>query len=250
MATSVRGSLAGSSSFIEAYDLEDAALYTSIAFVSLTSYPGFGELRSCLAVEVLPSVPNLAPVFQQPTLLTKCAADCCDCCGQTLCGCQKSVDSSDVVCCTPLYAVAGEIFHLPVRAVDTESSEKVILIMRGLRPGVKMPAGVSFPEMLALKYGCGEKDYFECNSDMSITNDVQTVLRWDLKTMGLYTCLPKGATLAIKCNGLSDVTTCGTLGTPCEAPQRISVSPFKICYNACEELRPGVDVAAQRWAEA
>jgi hypothetical protein len=31
MATSVRGSLAGSSSFIEAYDLEDAALYTSIA---------------------------------------------------------------------------------------------------------------------------------------------------------------------------------------------------------------------------
>ncbi len=104
-----------------------------------------------------------------------------------------------------------------------------------------MPAGVSFPEMLALKYGCGEKDYFACNSDLSITNDVQTVLRWDLKTMGLYTCVPKDATLAVKCQGPSDVTTCGTLGTPCEAPQRISVSPFKICYNAGEELRPGVD---------
>ena len=212
------------------------------SFVTLTSYPGLGTSRSCVAVESLPPAQNPAPRFEFPTMLRTCSADCCDCCGRPNCYC-----ADDGHCCSAIYATAGDVLELVVRVFDEDPFEKVLIYFSGLQPDesqVTLPAGVDYPRALPLKYGCGDEHYNSCNqvAERKVTNDAQALLRWDLGAMGLFTCIPSGATAPVKCNGLTDTTTCSG-GTPCLASDaKKTIAPFKVCYQAGEATRPGVDL--------
>jgi len=223
-------------------------------FAILTSYPGIGTSRSCVAVESMSALPNEPPAFLPPTMLTTCSSDCCDCCGRPACPCASD---DTVVCCSAVYATAGDVMELVVRAFDPEPFETCVIYFENLQPDaslVSLPAGVDYPKVLPPKYGCGDKHYSECDEaaesakrvaeglPAEVTNDVQTMLHWDLGAMSLFTCVPLGSSGPIKCNGPRDTSTCPN-GTPCQGSDiKKTIEPFKICYQAGEAKRPGVDV--------
>jgi len=211
------------------------------SFAMLPSYPGIGTSRSCLAVESLPVADNPAPAFQAPTKLMECSEDCCDCCGRPGCGCANQGN-----CCAAIYATAGDILELAVRAVDVDPFERSLVYMTGLQPDqslVLLPAGVNFPKAMALKYGCGDTHYTKCDEAAErakrlaaghatpVTNDVQALLRWDLGAMGLFTCVPVESSAPVKCNGLVDTSTC-LGGSACKISDiKKTIASFKVCYQ-------------------
>jgi hypothetical protein len=216
-------------------------------FAVLTSYPGIGTSRSCVAVESLPAQPNEPPSFLPPTLLTSCSHNCCDCCGRPACACALGTEFK---CCPAIYATAGDVLNLVVRAFDPDPFEKVVIYFYHLKPDpsvVLLPAGVDYPKVLPPKYGCGDEHYSQCNeAGKNGTNDVQTMLQWDLGAMSLFSCVPRGSSRPVKCNGPSDTSTCPN-GTPCRNSDiKTTIEPFKVCYQAGEAKRPGVDVSLWR----
>jgi hypothetical protein len=74
----------------------------------------------------------------------------------------------------------------------------------------------------------------------------QGLLRWDLGAMAAFTCVPSPGAPPVACLGPGDVSTCRPEngGSACkESDTKKTVAPFKVCYQAGEGVRPGVDVA-------
>jgi len=74
---------------------------------------------------------------------------------------------------------------------------------------------------------------------------VQSLLRWNLGPMAAFTCVPSPGMTPIPCRSTGDVTTCPPEngGSACkESDIKKTVTPFKVCYQAGEGVRPGVDV--------
>lgn len=64
--------------------------------------------------------------------------------------------------------------------------------------------------------------------------------------MAAFTCVPSPGAPPVACRGPGDVSTCRPENgaSACkESDTKKTVAPFKVCYQAGEGVRPGVDVA-------
>jgi len=210
-----------------------------------------GLRSSCIYINSQAPKTNIPPAFVAPTTLKgrECSAGCCDCCGQENCYCESTSR-----CCTILYTTIGRVFTHVVRAVDGPIYAHEADGGSGIYPerddhdsyavfvNFSFPSDIKpSPAVSPMKYGCGDKSYATCVSDPTKKDDSLTELVWDLTGLG-FSCYKVGANTTSKCTGTEDKATCldggGTECTKDNVPL-----PFRVCYQAQEQMAPWVDEA-------
>lgn len=208
-----------------------------------------GLRSSCIYVNSQAPKTNIAPAFVAPTTVKgrECSAGCCDCCGQENCNCEFTSR-----CCTILYTTIGRVFKHVVRVVDgpidahEADGAAGVFPQRDDHDSYAVFVNFSFPNNIKpspavspMKYGCGDKPYATCVSDPAKKDDTLTELVWDLTGLG-FSCFKVGANSSSKCTGTDDTLTClDGGGTECK---KDSVPlPFRVCYQAQEQMAPWVN---------